>query len=259
MEHHSYDTPTKNQPSYLPVAIIAAVLALFAWILLHNYHEGGYIWDKSYLVEGHEGAEGGAENSSGREEHGGPASAQEPEHGGDLSIGNAATGRLDTLTGNFIYETGTIQKISIGDTASVSAGANSSEAKLVQFLKSGTVDTADKTKGWITLDRFYFETGSSRITKESQSQLNNIATIMKQYPAAVLKIGGYTDNTGNPSANLSLSANRADAAKNALVGLGIPATRLQAEGYGQEHPVADNASSEGKARNRRVDVRVVKK
>ena len=260
MEQPNYDTHSEKQPSYIPVVAVAAVLALFAWILLHNYHNRGYIWDQGYINAPHEGAEGGSENTSGREEHEGAGSVQEPRHGGDLNIGSAATGRLDSLTGNFIYETGAIQKINVKDSLNIEAGANSSESKLVQFLSgSAMVDTVDKTQGWITLDRFYFETGKSTITPASQAQLKNIASILKAYPNTNLKFGGNTDNAGNPMANMTLSNSRATAAKNALVGLGITANRLQAEGYGQEHPLADNESAEGKARNRRVDVRVVKK
>lgn len=258
MEQQAYDTPKTKKPGYLPVILITAVLALLAWLLLHNYNgnngNGGYIWKEHGLQTVHNDAE----SNNGREEHGGPPSIQQTT--GEIMPASAATGRLDTLTGNFIYETGAAQSINLPDSASFSAGTNSSEARLVQFLNSSTaVDTVDKTNGWISLDRFYFETGKNTISKESQAQLKNIAAILKAYPNANLKIGGYTDNSGNPQANLALSSSRAIAAKNALVSLGIAANRLQAEGYGQEHPIADNSTAEGKARNRRVDVRVVKK
>ncbi len=259
MEQHVYDTPDRKKPGYLPVILITALLALLAWILLHNYSSGtgngGYIWKEHGLQP----VNSDAESSNGRETHGGPASVQESPSG-ELIPGSAATGRLDSLTGNFIYETGAIETINVVDTVTVSAGANSSEAKLVRFLKSSAaIDTVDKTQGWISLDRFYFETGKNTISRESQAQLKNIALILKEFTNARLKIGGYTDNSGNAQANLALSNSRATAAKNALVALGVVANRLEAEGYGQEHPIADNNTAEGKARNRRVDVRVVQK
>ena len=257
MEQHTYETPDRKKPGYLPVIITAVVLFLLAWLLLHNYNGNsnkGYIWRESSP----EAVRSDAESNNGVEEHGGPASMQQTT--GEIMPASAATGRLDTLTGNFIYETGAVQAINLPDSSSFNAGANSSESKLVQFLSSGAaVDTVDKTQGWISLDRFYFETGKNTISKESQAQLKNIASILKAYPNAHLKIGGYTDNSGNAQANLTLSASRATAAKNALVALGVAANRLEAEGYGQEHPIADNNTAEGKARNRRVDVRVVKK
>jgi OmpA-OmpF porin, OOP family len=74
-----------------------------------------------------------------------------------------------------------------------------------------------------------------------------------------IKLGGYTDNTGDSVNNVKLSQQRAEAAKAELVSRGIDAKRLSAEGYGPMHPVADNATEEGRARNRRIDVRVTKK
>ena len=74
-----------------------------------------------------------------------------------------------------------------------------------------------------------------------------------------LKLGGYTDNRGDPQANLKLSQEQAKAVMADLVNLGIDAGRLKAEGYGQEHPVADNSTEEGRAKNRRIDLQVTSK
>ena len=93
----------------------------------------------------------------------------------------------------------------------------------------------------------------------AQEQIENLAAILRAYPNVSLKVGGYTDNTGNAGANLNLSHARAIATLNALVSQGIARDRLEAEGYGNEHPVASNDTDEGRRRNRRVDVRVTKK
>ena len=95
--------------------------------------------------------------------------------------------------------------------------------------------------------------------EKSNDQLTNIAEILKAFPKAKLKIGGYTDNVGDAAANLKLSAERAANVKAALVAMGIGAERLESEGYGQDHPVADNAADEGRAQNRRIAVRVTEK
>ena len=97
------------------------------------------------------------------------------------------------------------------------------------------------------------------VKNDSTEQLSNIAAILQGYPLVSLKIGGYTDNTGDPAANMRLSEMRADAVRDQLQGMGIDASRLAAEGYGDQHPVADNSTVEGRAQNRRVAIRVTSK
>ena len=131
------------------------------------------------------------------------------------------------------------------------------ERGLVEFIESGA--PVDKTT-WFNFDRLTFKTGSAELDMDkSTDQLNNIAEILKAFPLAGLKIGGYTDNTGDEAANMTLSKARAETGMNALTGLGIEKGRLEAEGYGSQHPVADNATEEGRAKNRRIAVRVTKK
>jgi outer membrane protein OmpA-like peptidoglycan-associated protein len=74
-----------------------------------------------------------------------------------------------------------------------------------------------------------------------------------------IKVGGYTDSTGDAAANRRLSRERARTTMNALVALGVGQQRLEAEGYGEEHPVASNDTDEGRQRNRRIDLRVTHK
>jgi K(+)-stimulated pyrophosphate-energized sodium pump len=83
--------------------------------------------------------------------------------------------------------------------------------------------------------------------------------VLKAYPGVSVKIGGYTDNIGDAASNQRLSQQRAESVQQALVGKGIDAGRLSAEGYGARHPVGDNATEEGRAQNRRIALRVTKK
>jgi outer membrane protein OmpA-like peptidoglycan-associated protein len=131
------------------------------------------------------------------------------------------------------------------------------ENKLIAFIDDPQRPVDDKT--WFSFDRLTFETGQAALKPESQEQLKNIAEILKAFPKVTMKIGGYTDNTGDPQANLRLSQQRADAVMAGLVQLGVDAGRLKAEGYGQEHPIADNSTPEGRAKNRRIDIRVTGK
>jgi outer membrane protein OmpA-like peptidoglycan-associated protein len=89
--------------------------------------------------------------------------------------------------------------------------------------------------------------------------LGNIAEILKAYPAVHVKIGGYTDNVGDEAHNLILSSDRASTTMQQTRRLGIDKSRLTSEGYGKDHPVADNSTEEGRQRNRRIDLRVTKK
>jgi outer membrane protein OmpA-like peptidoglycan-associated protein len=135
--------------------------------------------------------------------------------------------------------------------------ANGLENKLIAFIEDQS-KVVDKTT-WFNFDRLQYETGSATLRPESREQLQNIAAIMKAFPAVSLKIGGYTDNTGNAAANKKLSQGRAEAVMTELVRLGVAQDRLEAEGYGPEHPVASNSTEEGRAQNRRTALRVTKK
>jgi outer membrane protein OmpA-like peptidoglycan-associated protein len=109
---------------------------------------------------------------------------------------------------------------------------------------------------WFNFDRLLFETGSAKLKPESREQLRNVAEIMKSYPKVKVKIGGYTDNTGDPDSNLKLSQDRATAVVNELVVLGVTPERMTAD---EQQPVADNATEEGRQQNRRIALRVTEK
>jgi K(+)-stimulated pyrophosphate-energized sodium pump len=112
---------------------------------------------------------------------------------------------------------------------------------------------------WFDFDRILFDTNASTLRPESNEQVDNIAAILKAYPAVNLKIGGYTDNTGKADLNLKLSGERAAAVMSAITARGVDAARLASEGYGDANPVADNATAEGQQKNRRVSARVTAK
>lgn len=135
--------------------------------------------------------------------------------------------------------------------------SNGIESKLVAFIEDRTRPVNDTT--WFDFDRLNFASGSATVLPESREQLDNIVAVLKAYPNVHGKIGGYTDNVGNAAANLRLSQRRADAVMQALVQSGVPASRLQAEGYGDKHPVADNSTEDGRARNRRIALKVTRK
>jgi outer membrane protein OmpA-like peptidoglycan-associated protein len=130
------------------------------------------------------------------------------------------------------------------------------ETKLIDWIESSKpVDTTT----WFDFDRLLFATGSATLEPASQEQLSNVAAILKAYPKVKIKLGGYTDNTGDAAANLQLSDQRAKNVMAELVKLGVDPSRLEAQGYGDEHPVADNNTEEGRQLNRRISLRVTAK
>ena len=126
----------------------------------------------------------------------------------------------------------------------------------IEIRLVGALEGAGRSDEWFEFDRLLFETNSATLKPESQDQLRNVAAILVAYPAVQVKIGGYTDNTGDPASNLKLSQDRAANVKSSLVNLGVGANRLEAEGFGEQHPVASNATDEGRARNRRIALHV---
>jgi OmpA-OmpF porin, OOP family len=131
------------------------------------------------------------------------------------------------------------------------------ENKLLSFIKDTSKAVDDTT--WFDFDRLLFDTGKATLNSSSEEQLNNIAEILRAYPNVHVKIGGYTDNTGDPAANQTLSEARAKTVVDALTAKGIDPSRLESEGYGDQHPVADNSTEEGRAKNRRIALRVTQK
>jgi OOP family OmpA-OmpF porin len=131
------------------------------------------------------------------------------------------------------------------------------ESKLINFLNDSSkpVDTTT----WFNFDRLLFDTGKATLQPSSQEQLGNIAAILKAYPNVHVKIGGYTDNTGDAAANVALSDARAKNVMDALVGAGIDPSRLESKGYGDQYPVGDNNTEEGRALNRRIALLVTQK
>jgi outer membrane protein OmpA-like peptidoglycan-associated protein len=136
---------------------------------------------------------------------------------------------------------------------------NGMELKLLQWLQQNTTVNRVEKQVWFNFDRILFEPGSAKLNTVSDEQIKNIFSFHYIIPTLVFKIGGYTDNTGNPEENKKLSLDRANAVRYALIQLGGDSTRLQTEGYGQENPIADNNTEAGREQNRRIAITVVKK
>lgn len=178
----------------------------------------------------------------------------------DLKTVSSSSGEVQghlNESGDFVYETGNIQKIKLKGGKTIALGDGSQIYNLYNAINKKDKSVLDPDK-WYTIENLYFETGSSDLKAGYELQLNNLAEILNAYPDLKIKLGGYTDNSGNEESNLQLSNLRAQTAKLKLLELGVPADRIEAEGYGSQHPVCEaNDTDECKAKNRRIDVRVL--
>lgn len=138
------------------------------------------------------------------------------------------------------------------------------EEQMVHFLKSDgynkAADDSSLKDVWYNFDNVNFKMGSAtELEAGSADQISNLAAILKAYPTAKIKIGGYTDKTGNEAANVKLSLDRANFIKSELSKLGVGAQILGAEGYGSKFAKVDaKASDEERAADRKMAVRFAK-
>ena len=106
----------------------------------------------------------------------------------------------------------------------------------------------------MTLSDVLFDTGSADLKNSASRTVLKLVQFLQLNPRRVVRIEGYTDSTGTPEDNLTLSRDRAQSVADMLVDLGVDEKRLQVEGYGDQYPLEANASERGRAQNRRVEI-----
>ncbi len=127
---------------------------------------------------------------------------------------------------------------------------------LATFLMKGSDSELPKT---FVFDHLNFDSATTRLTPESNPTVTNLIAIMKCYPTMQVQLQGHTDSTGDAAANKQLSVDRANAIRDLLVQAGVDSTRITTTGYGADKPIASNDTEEGRAKNRRTELVVVKK
>lgn len=108
----------------------------------------------------------------------------------------------------------------------------------------------------VNLPDVTFAVDSTVVSPGFQASLDKVAQSMVRYPDSLIDIYGHTDSTGSDAYNLDLSKRRADAVARYLISRGVSSARIQTQGMGKNYPVADNGTPEGRAINRRVEVKI---
>ena len=122
---------------------------------------------------------------------------------------------------------------------------------VVERIDDGIVVTFDENSG------VYFDTNKYNINNDSQLLLNKLSGILLEYSDTNVIVVGHTDSTGADEYNMTLSKNRAFSVTNYFVSKGLSATRFTTNWFGEEQPIADNTTAEGRSKNRRVNMAIV--
>jgi outer membrane protein OmpA-like peptidoglycan-associated protein len=115
-------------------------------------------------------------------------------------------------------------------------------------------DPNEPTPKSIPLEGVTFDHDSTQLSGASASSIAGVAAELKAHPTAQVRIDGYTDDTGDPGHNMTLSADRANAVRDALIRQGVDASRITIAGKGSDNPVGPNDTEEGRAANRRIEL-----
>lgn len=134
------------------------------------------------------------------------------------------------------------------------------EKELKEKLDGTGVKVERTGEGEIMLvapENITFDTNSSAIKAKFKTTLDSVAKTLNNYPQSNIVISGHTDSSGNDAINEPLSRNRAASVEAYLIGKGVSNSRITSVGYGSRQPIASNSTVEGKAQNRRVEIKIV--
>ena len=176
-------------------------------------------------------------------------------------VGGAVVGGL--LGGLIGGKTGRIVGAGLGGVAGGVVGYKmDQQIRTLKEQTSGTgVDVSETDGGKAILvnlpDGVTFDVGSATLQPAFRATLDKVAQSMIDYPQSLIDVYGHTDSTGSDAFNQRLSEQRATTVMNYLISRGVPASRLRSQGFGETMPVASNDTVDGRARNRRVEIKIV--
>lgn len=176
--------------------------------------------------------------------------------------GAVVGGILGAITGAVVGDTkGAVIGGVVGAGAGAAIGYNLDKqaAELQRDFDNGRIQIINNGNSLIVRmpQDLLFATDSATLNSTLQSDLRVLANSLQRYPASTVQVVGHTDNTGAASYNQDLSVRRANSVASVLIGAGVPASRIQAYGQGEDAPIASNLTAEGRAKNRRVDITII--
>jgi outer membrane protein OmpA-like peptidoglycan-associated protein len=174
--------------------------------------------------------------------------------------GVLAGGLLGGLIGG---KTGRIIGAGIGGVAGAAVGYQmDQQIKELREQTAGTgIDVTEVDNGQAILvnlpEGVTFDVGSSTLKPQFRATLDQVAQSLQQYPNSLIDVYGHTDSTGSDAFNQTLSESRARTVANYLISRGVSSARIRSQGFGETMPVDNNATAEGRSRNRRVEIKIV--
>jgi OOP family OmpA-OmpF porin len=117
--------------------------------------------------------------------------------------------------------------------------------------------TPIKAGASVVLNNIFFENNSFELEDKSTTELDKIVSFMILNPSISIELGGHTDDVGSDAANMELSQKRAKSVYDYLINAGVAATKLKYKGYGETKPVVPNTNDENRAKNRRIEFKVL--
>lgn len=151
---------------------------------------------------------------------------------------------------------GIVRAITLPDGTVLPLQEGSFNYNVAKFLGNSADSTIPKT---FVFDRLHFDFDTTRLTPESMPTLTTLSVILRAYPTVSVRLDGHADGVGNVEDSKKLSLDRAVAVQGVLIKDGIDAARINAEGYGQEYPFTSDDTAEGRAKNQRLELVVLKK
>jgi outer membrane protein OmpA-like peptidoglycan-associated protein len=181
--------------------------------------------------------------------------------GADVTLDDGTTDNMGDVASHiensmFSWEKGGLDKITSTIIADEYCKATNQRLESLGLLPAAAPRAEDDLAA--LAKRINFDSGSAELTAASEGILDRVADVLKKQQTVKVMISAHTDNAGSDAINLPLSDNRAKAVYDALIKRGVAADRLQSKGFGAAQPIESNATSEGRAANRRVEMVVIR-